>query len=55
MAIILESMFKSKYRIGTALSFYGHVDVTDSLYKLKDDVQKVLEYKFGDDVARKDR
>jgi len=55
IAIILESMFKPKYRTGTTSSAYGHVDATDSLYKFKDDVQKVLEYKFGDDVVRKDK
>ena len=55
IAIILESMFKPKYRIGITSSTYGHVDSTDSLYKFKDDVQKILEYKFGNDVVRKDK
>ncbi len=55
IAIILESTFKPKYRLGTTSANYGHTDSTDSLYTFKDDVQQALEYKFGNDVKRKDK
>lgn len=55
IAIILESTFSPKYRLGYTSADYGHVDSTDSLYAFKDDVQRALEYKFGKDVERKDK
>lgn len=55
IAIILESTFTPKYRFGITSANYGHIDSNDSLYTFKDDVQRVLEYKFGDDVKRKDK
>lgn len=55
IAIILESTFKPKYRLGTTSANYGHIDSTDSLYTFKDDVQKALQCKFGEDVKRKDK
>ena len=55
IAIILESTFTPKYRLGITSSNYGHTDSTDSLYIFKNDVQKALEYKFGNDVERKDK
>lgn len=55
IAIILESTFSPKYRLGYTSADYGHVESTDSLYAFKDDVQRALEYKFGKDVERKDK
>ena len=55
IAIILESTFIPKYRIGVVSSDYNHINSTDSLYTFKDDVQKILEYNFGDDVKRKNK
>jgi len=55
IAIILESTFKAKYRPGVIATTYGHVNSMDSLYIFKNDVQKALEYKFGNDVIRKDK
>lgn len=55
IAIILESTFTPKYRLGATATTYGHTDSTDSLYTFKDDVQKALQYKFGNDVKRKDK
>lgn len=55
IAIILESTFRPKYRYGVTGASYGHSDSTDSLYIFKNDVQRALEYKFGEDVERKDK
>ena len=55
IAIILESTFLPKYRVGTSQIDYNHQDSTDSLYLFKTDIQKILENKFGNDVERKDK
>ena len=55
IAIILESTFRPKYRNGITGASYGHFDSKDSLYIFKNDVQRALEYKFGNDVERKDK
>ena len=55
IAIILESTFRPKYRNGITGVSYGHSDSKDSLYIFKNDVQRALEYKFGNDVERKNK
>ncbi|MEF2619671.1 MAG: nucleotidyltransferase [Clostridia bacterium] len=55
IAIILESTFRTKYRDGITGASYGYCNSSDSLKAFKDDVQLALEYKFGNDVERKNK
>lgn len=55
IAVILESTFLPKYRLGILKESYGHSDSSDSLQSFKDDVEKALKLKFGDDVERKNK
>lgn len=56
VAVILESTFITKYRIGALDSNYGFTDGTFSVSELKDEVLKALNEHFGyDGVERHDK
>lgn len=55
IAIILESVFKTKYRYGMSDSSYGFSNVNYGFKEFKDDVQLALTKSFGSDVIRGDK
>ncbi len=61
VAVIQEEVFTPEYRIASSTNFpqsdsdYGFVTKPSSNKSFKDEVQECLEYKFGNDVERKNK
>ncbi len=56
VAVIQEEVFRPEYRPSfQSGADYGFTTVSDPIKSFKDEVQECLEYKFGDDVERKNK
>ena len=55
IAIVQEEIFQTKYRAGVSDENYHFTTVPSAPKTFKDEVQECLEYKFEDDVERKNK
>lgn len=55
IAIVQEEVFTPEYRVGVYGQNYGFTDAPLSPKSFKDEVQECLEYKFGNDVERRNK